>query len=98
MVIAGACANIEVLRFTGAPSLANHVGVWQKCIADSKWLPNLKSIEFRLDVVQDDQIKEIEVEKQANEQFKQFLKELALQRSTVSIMNYEEKAAAMTEN
>jgi hypothetical protein len=86
--------HIEVLRFRGPPTLANHLSVWHECASDPKWLPNLNSIKFSLDVPGKD--KEIALEKAtfAREQCMQFLKELVSLRPSITILNEEETAAA----
>jgi hypothetical protein len=86
--------NVEVLRFRGPPTLANHLSIWHKCIADPKWLPNLNSIKFCLDACWRD--KEIELEKAnlAHEKCMQLLIDLLSLRPTVTILNEEELTVA----
>ncbi|CAF0771432.1 unnamed protein product [Adineta steineri] len=81
--------NVEVLRFRGPPTLANHLSVWQKRISDPKWLPNLKSIQFCLDVCHRDKEIPSDIAKLVHEQSTQFLKDLKSFRPSVTILDEE---------
>ena len=82
--------NVEVLRFRGPPTLANHLSIWYKCIADPKWLQNLNSIKFHLDACYRDNEIVLEKANLAHEKCLQFLKDLTSLRPSVTILNEEE--------
>ena len=86
--------NVEVLRFRGPPTLANHLSVWYKCVSNPEWLPNLKSIYFCLDAHPRDRAITPEKANLAHEQCMQFLKRLASLRPSITILNETEAAPA----
>ena len=78
--------NVEILRFRGPPLLANHLSVWYQCVSDPKWLPNLKSMKFCLDVLYREEEATVEKTNLAQEQCAKFLKHLAVLRPSVTIV------------
>jgi hypothetical protein len=76
--------NIEVLRFRGPTTLANHLLVWYQCISDPEWLPHLKSTQFSLDVHPHN-----EETASSQEKSTQFLKDLRSCRPSITILNDE---------
>jgi hypothetical protein len=85
--------NIEVLRFRGPLTLANHLSVWRKCASDPEWLPHLKSIKFGLDVSPHEKQTAPEKASFVHEQCVQFLKDLASLRPSITILNEEAEVA-----
>ncbi|KZT43324.1 hypothetical protein SISSUDRAFT_1057734 [Sistotremastrum suecicum HHB10207 ss-3] len=43
--------NLEHLKFKSIPESARHLDVWLRCAKDPHWLPHLKSISLRFDMV-----------------------------------------------